>query len=120
MITNLLRFYLSMASICYGALTKILICFCLASICKLIEENIVLISRIPSLHVLSDTRDVLPAAFQYWNQQGIAPQFLANFWVILWARKQPHQILHVQWLLVRGIVSQQTCTPSLAGWHMVA
>ena len=51
-------------------------------------------------HVLSDIRDVTPAAFQFWNQQGITPQFLANFWVVLWARKQPHQILHVQWLLV--------------------
>ena len=27
-------------------------------------------------------------------------QFLAKFWVILWARKLPHKILHVQWLLV--------------------
>ena len=45
--------------------------------------------------MLPDTRDMLSAAFQYWNQQGITPQLLANFWVILWARKQPHQILHV-------------------------
>ena len=51
-------------------------------------------------HVLSDTRDVVPAASQYWNQQGITPQFLAKFWAILWARKQQHKILHVQWLVV--------------------
>ena len=38
-------------------------------------------------HVFSDTRDVIPAAFQYWNQQGITPQFFAIFWAVLWARK---------------------------------
>ena len=49
---------------------------------------------------LSDTRDVVPTASQYWNQQGITPQFLAKFWAILGARKQQHKILHVQWLVV--------------------
>ena len=44
-------------------------------------------------HVLSDTRDVVPTESQYWNEQGITPQFLAKFWAILWARKQPHKRL---------------------------
>ena len=30
-------------------------------------------------HVLSDTCDVVPTPSQYWNQQGITPQFLAKF-----------------------------------------
>ena len=29
-------------------------------------------------HVLSDTHDVVPAASQYWNQQGITPNSLQN------------------------------------------
>ena len=57
---------------------------------------------------LSDTRDVVPTASQYWNQQGITPQSLAKFWAILWARKQQHKILHVQWLVVHRALSVGT------------
>ena len=39
--------------------------------------------------VLSDRRDVLPTAFQYYSEEGITPKFLTKFWVNLWARKQP-------------------------------
>ena len=61
-------------------------------------------------HVLSDTRDVLPVAFQYWNQQGITPQFLANFWSIMGKKTTASNIA----------CTVVTCTPSLAGWHMAA
>ena len=61
-------------------------------------------------------------ASQYWNQQGITPQFLAKFWAILWARKQHHKILHVQWLVVHRACTRfqlQTDTQKHCLWECI-
>ena len=51
-------------------------------------------------HYIGLTWDVSPTSFQCRDQQGITREILTKFWVKLWERKQWHQMLRVQWMLV--------------------
>ena len=51
-------------------------------------------------HYIGLTWDVSPTSFQCRDQQGITRKILTKFWVKLWERKQWHQMLRVQWMLV--------------------